>query len=444
MQVVLALTVALAVVVLVLVAFLVSVSRQLDDARRTTGNARDQERLRAIADELKAAVEARAQALTKAEDARRMAEDASHLKDEFLATASHELRTPLNAIIGWVHVMKDASLSAGDRHHAIEAIERNAFIQTRLVEDLLDESMMAQGRVRLVIAPLDLVPIVDAAIDAVRVTADAKHIAIAFQHDGGDVPVMGDASRLQQAVWNLLSNSVKYTPAGGSVAVAAGRKGETAYLSVRDSGEGIDPDFLPFIFEPFRQGRTLTQRSGLGLGLAIVQRLVELHGGHITASSEGRGSGAEFVMTLPLASDRVLAAVPAVPLHLLHGLRVLLTEDDVDSAASVAAILAQRGCESRTAYTAGECLRILAEWLPDVMLCDVGLPDDDGYNLLKRIRELPQTKQVPAIALTAFSSDDDKARALAAGYRTHMSKPLQPELLLREISAAAGSRIGHA
>ena len=444
MQVVLALTVALAVVVLVLVAFLVSVSRQLDDARRATGTSRDQERLRVIADDLKAAVEARAQALAKAEEARRMAEDASRLKDEFLATASHELRTPLNAIIGWTHVMKGASLSDEERLHAIEAIERNAFIQTRLVEDLLDESTMAQGRVRLVVAPLDLVPIVEAAIDAVRVTADAKRITITFTHDTNDVTVMGDAARLQQAVWNLLINSVKYTPNDGAIAVASGRNEGRAYLSVRDSGEGIDKDFLPFIFEPFRQGHTSQQRSGLGLGLAIVRRLVELHGGQITASSAGLGSGAEFVITLPLASDRAAAAAPQVSLHLLHGLRVLLTEDDVDSAASVAAILAQRGCESRTAYTAGECLRILAEWMPDVMLCDVGLPDDDGYNLLKRIRELPQTKQVPAIALTAFSSEDDKAKALAAGFRTHMSKPLQPELLLREISAAAGSRIGHA
>jgi CheY-like chemotaxis protein len=253
---------------------------------------------------------------------------------------------------------------------------------------------------------------------------------------------MGDEARLQQAVWNLLINSVKYTPQGGTVGVAAGRADAGAFLRIRDSGEGIDPDFLPFIFEPFRQGQTSMQRSGLGLGLALVRRLVELHGGQITAASQGRGSGAEFVMTLPIASQGAADAVPVVSLHILRGLRVLLTEDDVDSAASVAAILAQRGCESRTAYTAGECLRILAEWMPDVMLCDVGLPDDDGYNLLRRIRALPQASQVPAIALTAYSSDDDKAKALAAGFRTHMSKPLQPELLLREISAAAGGRIG--
>jgi PAS domain S-box-containing protein len=390
--------------------------------------------------ELTMALEERAAALEKTDDARRVAEEASRLKDEFLAAASHELRTPLNAIVGWVQVLHSGALPEGQQQHAIEAIERNTRVQTRLIEDLLDVSRMIQGRVSIVSVPVDLRMAVDQAVDTIRPAASAKRIELIVGRDPDPVIVMGEEHRLQQIVWNLLSNAVKYTPKDGRVTISVTGADSRATLRVSDSGVGIAPEFLPHLFEPFRQANRSAIRSGLGLGLAIVRRLVDLHGGDISASSEGPGLGSEFVVTLPTAQASATeefrrARSPSA----LAGVRVLLAEDDADSAAALTAILNLRGCESRTAQTAAECLRIIKEWPADVLLCDVGLPDDDGYSLLRRLRALPQGSHVPAIALTALARDEDRARALAAGFRAHVSKPFEVERLMSEISSAVES-----
>jgi PAS domain S-box-containing protein len=388
--------------------------------------------------ELHLALDERAAALATAEEARRVAEEASHLKDEFLATASHELRTPLNAIVGWVHVLQSgAVVDEAQRTHAINAIDRNAKIQTRLIEDLLDVSRMIQGRVSLTVAPLDARGVVDAAIDTVRPAAAAKdidvHVVSAFE----PIPVIGDGQRLQQVVWNLLANAVKFTPRGGAITVVMKSVKDRAEIVVSDTGEGIAAEFMPHVFEPFRQGASSVMRTGMGLGLAIVQRLVDLHGGRITVTSPGAGQGAEFVVSLPLAPASVLAVAAAPKLDpIFQHLHVLVAEDDMDSAAAVTAILRLHGCETQTASTAAECLRITGEWPTDVLVCDIGLPDDDGYGLLRRLRNLPEGERIPAIALTAYARPEDRARALAAGFRAHLSKPLDPASLLREISSA--------
>jgi PAS domain S-box-containing protein len=389
--------------------------------------------------ELHLALDERARALEKAESARQVAEEASHLKDEFLATASHELRTPLNAIVGWIHVLQSGALANDDqRRQAVNAIDRNAKIQTRLIEDLLDVSRMIQGRVSLTVAPLDLRGVGETAVETIRHAAAAKDITLDVQMPEHPIPVIGDEHRLQQVVWNLIANSVKYTPRGGTVTIALSRDTNRAAIRVADSGDGIDPSFLPHVFEPFRQGQSRTMRSGLGLGLAIVRRLVDLHGGRITAASDGAGKGATFTVSLPVAHGVAAhTAMAARPEPRFQKLRVLVAEDDVDSAAAVTAILKLHGCETKTAPTAAECLRITGEWPADVLICDVGLPDDDGYGLLRRLRALPEGERMPAIALTAYARPEDRAKALAAGFRAHLSKPLDPEILLEELTAAA-------
>ena len=390
--------------------------------------------------ELRLALDERALAVERAEAARQVAEEASHLKDEFLSTASHELRTPLNAIVGWVHVLQTGALKDdAQRQQAVDAIDRNAKIQTRLIEDLLDVSRLIKGRVSLAVAPIDLRSIVDAAVETLRPTAASKDIPVAVEGVDDVLPVIGDKQRLEQVVWNLLSNALKYTPPGGHVKILAGVEGSRAVIRVRDNGAGIDPGFQEHLFEPFRQGKssTSTRRSGLGLGLAIVKRLVDLHGGRITVDSKGVGQGAEFTVSLPLApAARAAATRSSRPEPDFDHLHVLVAEDDADSASAVTAILRLHGCETQTAATASECLRITSEWPTDVLVCDIGLPDDDGYGLLKRLRRLPEGKLIPAIALTAYARPEDRAKALAAGFRAHLSKPLDPESLLREISEA--------
>jgi signal transduction histidine kinase/CheY-like chemotaxis protein len=409
----------------------------LEIRRRRLAEMRLQETLASVEQQ----VDERTQALSKA-----MAEleEATHLRDQFLATASHELRTPLNAIVGWVHVlMSGAAKTEADRQHAVAAIDRNAKIQTRLIADLLDVSRMIQGRVSLTVAPVNLRTVVDAAIDTIRPAATAKDITLEITTSDDVLAVLGDDHRLQQMIWNLLSNSVKYSPVGGKVTVSLAREDGSAVIKVSDTGEGIDPAFLPHVFEPFRQGSAKTMRSGLGLGLAIVKQLVDLHGGRISADSAGVGQGARFVLSLPLAHDDVVMSAPARfgarPEPDFNHLHVLVAEDDADSAAAVTAILRLHGCETQTAASASECLRITGEWPPDVLICDVGLPDDDGYGLLRRMRKLPAGETLPAIALTAYSRPEDRAKALAAGFRAHLSKPLDPESLLREISNAVNN-----
>jgi PAS domain S-box-containing protein len=392
--------------------------------------------------DLKDALSARAIALGHAQEAQRDSEAANQLKDEFLATASHELRTPLNAIVGWAHVLKVGEVTQEERSHAVDAIERNAKAQTRLIEDMLDVSGMIQGRLNMAVSSVDLRTAVQEAIATVSPAARARNLQLDVQV--GDEPVIidGDPKRLQQVAWNLLSNAVKFTAKGGHVWVQVERMGSRARLRVEDNGEGIDPAFLPHVFESFRQGPSATMRTGLGLGLAIVRRLVELHGGTITADSAGPGRGASFMVTLPLHVSAPLASVAAggkQPASLV-GVKVLIAEDDDDSAAALAAVLRLHGCHVLTARTASECLRMLGDWHPDVLLCDVGLPDDDGYSLLRRARSTPGGADTPAIALTAFTGENDRVRALAAGFKAHIPKPFDPDTLLREITSAMPAR----
>ena len=419
---------------------LASVEQQVAD--RTEALSKTMAELRFSEQQLHLALDERAVAVERAETARQAAEEASRLKDEFLATASHELRTPLNAIVGWVHVLQTGALKGdAQRQQAVDAIERNARIQTRLIEDLLDVSRMIQGRVSLTVAPVDPRSIVDVAVEMQRPAAAAKGIVVNVEGPHDVLPVIGDEHRLQQVVWNLLANALKYTPPCGHVTITAGTEGGRAIVNVRDDGEGIDPAFLPHLFEPFRQGAKKTMRSGLGLGLAIVKRLVDLHDGRITAESNGVGQGSVFRVSLPLAQGATAAAARSSrPEPDFDHLHVLVAEDDADSAAALTAILRLHGCETQTAGTASECLRITGEWQTDVLVCDVGLPDDDGYGLLKRLRRLPEGEHIPAIALTAYARPEDRAKALAAGFRAHLSKPLDPESLLREISKAIKDR----
>lgn len=424
----------LVAIILLAAAFLFS----LELRRRRIAETRLQETLASVEQQVADRTKALSEAMDELKISRQLAEDANHLKDQFLATASHELRTPLNAIVGWVHVLQTGALVNDEqRQHALNAIERNARIQTHLIEDLLDVSRMIQGRVSLTVAPIDLRSIVDAAVDAIRPAAAAKDIAVDVERADDVLPVIGDGHRLQQVAWNLLANAVKYTPQGGRVTLSVRQEGQGAVIRVTDTGEGIAAEFLPHLFEPFRQGASkTTMRTGLGLGLAIVRRLVDLHGGQISAESAGLGQGAQFTVTIPLAIDAV-DAVRSSPRRepQFEHLRVLVAEDDADSAAAVTAILRLHGCETRTAGSASECLRIAGEWPTDLLICDVGLPDDDGYGLLRRLRRLPEGKTLPAIALTAYTRPEDRAKALAAGFRAHLTKPLDPEMLLKEISA---------
>ena len=405
----------------------------LELRRRRIAETRLQEALASVEQQVASAVE-------RAETARQAAEEASHLKDEFLNTASHELRTPLNAIVGWVHLLQTGALKDEEQlKQAVNAIERNARIQTRLIEDLLDVSRMIKGRVSLTVAPVNLRSIVEAAVETLRAAAAGKQVEVAIEGSGDALPVIGDEHRLQQIVRNLLANALKYTDSGGRVSIEVGTEGNRAVIRVRDTGEGIDPGFLPYVFEPFRQGASITMRRGLGLGLAIVRRLVDLHGGRISAESAGVGKGSTFIVSLPLAEAKSLTANGVVEPD-FHHLHVLIAEDDADSAAAVTAILKLHGCETQTAGSASECLRITHEWPTDVLVCDIGLPDDDGYGLLKRLRDLPEGQAIPAIALTAYTRPEDRAKALAAGFRAHLTKPLDPESLLREISDAVKDR----
>jgi signal transduction histidine kinase/ActR/RegA family two-component response regulator len=413
----------------------------LELRRRRLAETRLQETLASVEQQVADRTEALSKAMAELKLSEQQLHEASHLKDEFLATASHELRTPLNAIVGWVHVLQTGALTNEDqRRQAVNAIDRNAKVQTRLIEDLLDVSRMIQGRVSLTVAPVNLRSIVDAAVETLQPAAAAKALAVDVEGADDVLPVIGDESRLQQVVWNLLANAVKYTARGGRVVIAVSSEDGRAIVTVTDNGEGIAPEFLPHVFEPFRQGASETMRTGLGLGLAIVQRLVDLHGGRISAQSAGLGKGARFTLSLPVAQGATIAGIGVRPQLDLRRLHVLVAEDNADSAAALTAILTLHGCETRTAGTASECLRITGEWSTDVLVCDVALPDDDGYGLLKRLRCLPEGERIPVIALTAYARPEDRAKALAAGFRAHLSKPLDPDTLLREISDAVKNR----
>jgi PAS domain S-box-containing protein len=384
------------------------------------------------------------QLLESERKARSEAERVSRVKDEFLATLSHELRTPLNAIVGWGHLLNSDALGPEKQRVAIETILRNARIQSQLIEDLLDMSRIISGRVGLEMRVVDLRETVDASVNVVRPTAGAKRIDIEVQADARPYAVRGDANRLQQIVWNLLSNAVKFTPPRGQVAVVLARRGDQIELAVADTGIGIDPEFLPYVFERFRQadGSFTRGHGGLGLGLSIVKSLIDMHAGTIQAWSDGAGTGATFTMRVPAATQTELAdagralheGTGAPDTDALSGLSVLVVDDEADGGELAAEVLTQCGARVRVARSGAEALRLLhaSEAPIELIVSDLGMPQMDGYELIRRIRALPAEMggAAPAIALTAYAGAQDQKRALAAGYDLHLAKPFTPAVLV--------------
>ena len=382
-------------------------------------------------------------------------QQANRMKDEFLATVSHELRTPLTAILGWANILGREVADEATRAHAVEVIERNAHAQQQLIEDILEVSRIISGKIRIDARLVELMPLVVAAREAVEPAATAKGIELEFAYDLSAAAVLGDPDRLQQVFWNLLSNAVKFTPPGGRVSLSVARTGTWAEVVVSDTGEGIAPEFLPHVFERFRQADmgTTRQHGGLGLGLAIVRHLVEIHGGTVRAESAGRGHGSVFTVRLPLRGgepvpqSRVAATQSAVPevaqpeqYRSLAGVRLLVVEDEPDTLTMLSLGLSMHGAEVATARSAAEGLTAFARTRPDVLISDIGLPETDGYDLIRQVRALPaeQGGRTPAVALTAYARTEDRLKALAAGYQMHVPKPVELTELVAVVADLAG------
>jgi two-component system CheB/CheR fusion protein len=389
--------------------------------------------------------------------ARAESEQANRLKDEFLATVSHELRSPLNSILGWSKMLSAKRLDEEETTRALEVIYKSARAQNQLIGELLDVSRIITGKLRLEVSMVDLTSIIEAAIDIVRPAADAKKIEISSSYDPAAGLVYGDADRLQQVAWNLLSNAVKFTPAGGQITVRLEREGTHVTITVSDNGDGIEPEFLPFVFDRFRQFESGTARpsGGLGLGLAIVRHLVELHGGTVSAASRGRGQGSTFRVTLPLEVNRKesgeakrdrpakTSEIPqshAPSPDLLLDLRVLLVDDEPDARELLSLILLSYDAEVRGCASAAEALQTLDEWLPDALVSDIGMPDEDGYGLMRKVRarEPERGGLIPSLALTAYARAEDARRALEAGYQAHIPKPVEPAELAMAVASLVG------
>jgi PAS domain S-box-containing protein len=377
---------------------------------------------------------------------RAKAEAANRIKDEFLAVLSHELRSPLNPIIGWTKILRSKRLDPTKTEQALEKIERNAKLQAQLIEDLLDVSSILQGKMTLKVARVDLAATIEAALETVRLAAEAKniHVQIAFNPLTGTVS--GDTNRLQQVVWNLLSNAVKFTPAGGIINVHLEQVGTYAQIQVRDTGIGISGEFLPHVFEYFRQedGTTTRRFGGLGLGLAIVRYFVELHGGTVKADSAGANLGATFTVQLPMnrverQGEKTENSIPndqnSIVNTPLTGIRVLIVDDDAEMRELAEFILSQSGAEVTTAASAAQALTCLNQSVPDLLVCDIGMPEIDGYSLIRQIRKWsPEAGgNIPAIALTAYAGEINQQQAIAAGFQIHLAKPVEPEELVKAI-----------
>jgi PAS domain S-box-containing protein len=391
---------------------------------------------------------------------REAAESANQAKDEFVALVSHELRAPLNAMLGWARILQTKQIDAATLKHAVETIERSARAQSKLIEDLIDSARISTGKLRLELHLVDLKRVVGAAADIARPAAEAKQVGLTVTLHDAPIRVVGDADRLQQVVGNLLSNAVKFTPGGGRAEVELRRTESTVEIVVRDSGMGIGADDLPRIFDRFDQaGHVNTRRhGGLGLGLSLVRQLVELHGGSVRAESAGEGKGSTFFIQLrastsPLPSADTLIGEPALKLNSngqpkdertapLGGLNILVVDDDQDARDLTAMLLSQNGASVRKAASAAEAFSTLAasaDFLPDLLLSDIGMPDEDGFSLIIRVRALATGcgGDVPAIALTAFGSPEDRERALKSGFNAHLTKPIEPHLLITQIARLA-------
>jgi signal transduction histidine kinase/CheY-like chemotaxis protein len=406
-------------------------------------------------EDAKRAADERARLLDAERAARLEVERVSLVKDEFLATLSHELRTPLNAVLGWSEMLLARTDEGSETRRGLETIVRNARAQSQLIEDLLDMNRIVSGKIRLDVQRLELAPVVEAALDSVGPSAQAKGIAIRRTIDPNSGPVFGDPNRLQQVVWNLLSNAVKFTPRGGKIDVIVQRVSSHVEISVHDSGMGIAPEFLPHLFERFRQADSSTTRKfgGLGLGLSIVKQLVELHGGTVKAESLGEGRGATLTVALPLRAVRESsiprehpttprATIMRAPEISLGGIKVLVIDDELDERELVEYVLLSADAEVISAATAAEGFLLVKAERPDVIVSDIGMPEHDGYQFMRDVRALHASAGglTPAIALTAFARSEDRTRAMLAGYQVHVSKPIEPrELVATVMSLAANS-----
>ena len=387
--------------------------------------------------------------LTQEMTLRQQAEKASRLKDEFLATVSHELRTPLNSILGWGQLLHRGALDDGQQKAALETIFRNAKAQSQLIDDLLDMSRLITGNFPLELAPTSVETIINDAIGIVRPQAAAKDVGIVPNFRAEDVKITCDGQRLQQMVWNLLVNAIKFTPEGGTIEVIVETAGDEVSIAVVDNGQGIDPEFLPHVFDRFRQADSTSTRRhrGLGLGLAIVTNLAELHGGRVAVASEGSGKGATFTIVLPYAAtqSRLIAErtntanrQPEKPFSSdpLKDIRVLIVEDDEDAAEMLSFALQAVGAETRTSHSASDAFAALSEWIPNALLSDISMPVEDGYSLIRRVRNVAEQEisAIPAIALTAMARSEDGDLALASGFQMHIPKPVDLEELTRSIA----------
>ena len=402
--------------------------------------------------------QARQTLLEHEQRARNESEAMNRSKDQFLATLSHELRTPLNAIYGWARMFVDGALDPAATRNAAQAILRNSRIQVQLIEDLFDVSRIITGKMRLDVRPMNVLTALESAVETIRPAAEAKSIRLDIVLDPRASPIMGDPDRIQQAAWNLLSNAVKFTPKGGRVQLHLRRVNSHIDVIVSDTGEGIAPEHLPHIFERFRQAETGPTRrhAGLGIGLSLVKHLVELHGGKVTAASAGVDRGATFTVTLPVSLLHGLREPapthprPVEPIDTdsvkpisLRDLRILVVDDDGEGRELAALILTNAGAETRTASSSREALAILAEWMPDVLVSDLEMPEEDGYSLLRRARREAtlRGRRLPALALTAYGRSEDRVRVLAAGFNLHLAKPADPTELVLAV-ASLGGRTG--
>ncbi|MCU1267869.1 MAG: two-component hybrid sensor and regulator [Acidobacteria bacterium] len=398
----------------------------------------------------------RAELLVREQAARAEAELANRTKDEFLAVLSHELRTPLSAILGWSHLVRTSKLDDSQMARAFETIERNARSQSQLIDDLLDVSRIITGKLEIEYRQVNLCSVIEAAVEALRPSFETKDIQFETILHAKDCFIQGDATRLQQIFWNLFSNAMKFTPQKGNVRVELERSGPEFTIAVSDTGVGISTEFIPYIFDRFRQadGSTTRNHGGLGLGLAIVRHLVELHNGSVAVESPGKDQGSTFTVHLPvtatvvvpeggnsdceLASNGQALNAPKI----LEGVRVLVVDDESDARDLVSAILTRCGGEVRCSESAAAAMLAFKEWQPDVLISDIGMPDEDGYTLIKKVRKLrsKRAKEIPAVALTAYVNQQDKARALAAGFQAHLPKPIEPEALVKCVAEASGRK----
>jgi signal transduction histidine kinase/CheY-like chemotaxis protein len=400
--------------------------------------------------ELKASEAEREKILLREQAARAEAEAANRLKDEFLSTLSHELRTPLTSIIGWTNLMRGGKVKGEVQAQALETIERNARTQSRLIDDLLDISRIIAGKLLIETREVNLDKVISNSIEVVRPAANAKGIQLTYECEPGGKTISGDSARLQQIAWNLLSNAVKFTPEGGRVCVRLAREGARVRLSVSDTGRGIPSEFLPHVFDRFRQADSATTRvhGGLGLGLAIVRHLVELHGGTVHAESEGENRGSTFSVTFALAqaaaapcSCRQNEAAFGLNGHGgLAGVRVLVVDDEQDTRRLITTVIAGSGAEVTACASAGEALEKLKTWRPHVLMSDIGMPGEDGYALIQKVRALPPERggATPAVALTAYVGEADRVRALRSGFQIHLGKPVEPKALVAALVSLAG------